>query len=345
MQPQDEKSRLEAALAGDEQAFASLLEPYRRELRAHCYRLSGSLHEAEDLMQESLLRAWRGLPSFEGRSSLRTWLYRVTTNACLDALEKRPGRFLPMGLGPATPAAEAVAPPRMEPIWIEPWPDQSVDTSAFTPEAHYTQRESVALAFLVALQLLPPKQRAVLLLRDVLGLQASECADLLETSVAAVNSALQRARETLELRAGSLREATPDADDEKTAALLARYVAAWETADVEALVSLLRDDATLAMPPLPQWLQGHRQIGAALEAMVLVPGAGGMFRLVPTRANGLPAFAAYRREEMSAPYQALSLHVLEILDGRITSIVAFLDASLFAPFGLPASLGVGAANR
>jgi RNA polymerase sigma-70 factor (ECF subfamily) len=335
----EQTSTLDAAREGDPEAFALLIEPFRRELRAHCYRLSGSLHDADDLVQESLLRAWRGLKSFESRSSLRTWLYKVATSACLDALEKQPRRGLPMDLGPAVSAEAALAPPRLEPIWVEPWPDAIGDENVLSsPEARYSLRESVSLAFLVALQLLPPKQRAVLLLREVLGWKAIECAELLGLSVAAVNSALQRARETIDLRAPALRDASPVVNDERTAALLARYVAAWDTSDVDALVSLLREDATLAMPPLPQWLQGAREIGASLAAMVLVPGSSGAFRLVPTRANGLPAFAAYRREDARGDCQALSIQVVEVVDERIASIVAFLDTALFAPFGLPTTL-------
>jgi RNA polymerase sigma-70 factor, ECF subfamily len=332
-------STLDAARAGDHEAFALLIEPFRRELRAHCYRFSGSLHDADDLVQESLLRAWRGLKSFEGRSSLRTWLHSVATSACLDALEKRRPRGLPIDLGPAVSADAVMAPPVLEPIWVEPWPDAIIDGDVLSsPEARYTLRESVTLAFLVALQLLPPRQRAVLLLRDVVGWQAQECADLLGLSVAAANSALQRARETIDRRAPALKDASPIVDDERTAALLARYVAAWETADVDALVSLLREDATFAMPPLPEWLQGAQEIGRSIAAMLLVPGSSGTLRLVAIRANGRPGFATYRRSDVTGEWEAMSLQVVEILDGRIASVVAFLDTSLFAPFELPATL-------
>jgi RNA polymerase sigma-70 factor, ECF subfamily len=329
-------STLDAARDGDHEAFASLVEPFRRELRAHCYRLSGSIHDADDLVQESLLRVWRSLKSFEGRSSLRTWLYKVATSACLDALDKRPQRALPMDVSPAVSADVPIAPPRLEPVWIGPWLAMNGDEGGLSsPEARYTLRESVTLAFLVALQLLPPKQRAVLLLRDVLGWQASECAELLGLSVTAVNSALQRARETIDRRAPALRDASPVVNDERTAMLLARYVAAWETADVDALVSLLREDATLAMPPLPQWLQGAQDIGRSLGAMVLVPGSSGDYRLVPTHANSRPAFATYRRDEAGGAHTALSIQLVEVADGRIVSIVAFLDPSLFGKFDLP----------
>jgi len=333
----NEGSILEAARRGDEHAFAQLVEPYRAELRLHCYRLGGSLHDADDLLQESLLRVWRGLSSFEGRSSFRTWIFKVTTNTCLDALEKQPPRLLPMDVSAAAAANAQRAPPRLDPAWIEPWPDSATD-GALSPEARYTMRESVALAFLVALQLLPPRQRAVLLLRDVLGWQAAECAELLGLTVAAVTSALQRARETIDRRAPTLHEASRRTADEKTADLLSRYVTAWETSDVALLVSLLRDDATLAMPPLPQWVRGAMEIGASLGGMVFTPGSSGAFRLVPTRANELPAFATYKRDENTGELQSLSIQLIETADEQIVSIVAFLDASLFAPFGLPSKL-------
>jgi RNA polymerase sigma-70 factor, ECF subfamily len=244
--------------------------------------------------------------------------------ACLDALDKRPARLLPMDLGPS----DLAAPPRLEPIWIEPWPDADDDLVA---------RESVALAFLVALQLLPPKQRAVLLLREVVGWQASECAELLGLTVPAVNSALQRARETVDRRAPAMNEVAVRVDDPDIAALLARYVAAWEKSDIDGLVALLRDDATLDMPPLPGWLRGPEAISASIGQMVFTPGSSGTLRMVPTRANGLPAFAMYRRDDAGA-YQASSIHLIRIEDGRIAAMVAFIDPSLFAPFGLPATL-------
>jgi RNA polymerase sigma-70 factor, ECF subfamily len=334
---EDEQRTLEAARQGDERAFARLIESHRRALRVHCYRFSGSLHDADDLLQESLLRAWRGLGSFEGRSSLRTWLFKVATSVCLDALRKRPARLLPMDLGPATPDGRISAPPLLEPIWLEPWPDDGNDRAP-SPASLYANREDVSLAFLVALQLLPPKQRAILLLREVLDWPAIECAELLGLSVAAVNSGLQRARETIARRAPTLGDAAPPLKDEKIAALLQRYVAAWESSDAAALVSLLREDARLVMPPLPQWVQGAREIGTSLAAMVLVAGSGGAFRLVPTRANGLPAFATYRRDDASGVYRALSIQVIEMSGDRIASIFAFLDASLFEPFGLPPTL-------
>jgi RNA polymerase sigma-70 factor, ECF subfamily len=303
----------------DEAAFAELIAPFRRELRAHCYRMSGSVLDADDLLQESLIKAWKGMPSFEGRSSLRTWLYTVATHACLDALEKKSARTLPRELGP--PSDGQVGPPRMDLPWLEPAPAELMEPEP-SPEARYSRRESVALAFLVALQRLPPRQRAVLILRDVVGWQASECGELLGLSVAAVNSALQRARETL----ASPAPVTSLEDPEKQS-LLQRYVQAWERADVDLLVSILHEEATLAMPPMAEWLQGARTIGASIAAMVFAE--GGRFEVVATEANGQPAFALYRDGKASG------IHVLEIAGGRITAVTAFLNPALFAAFGLP----------
>ena len=315
---------LATARAGDHQAFARVIEPFRRELRAHCYRMAGSLHDADDLLQESLLRAWRGLPGFEGRASLRTWLYRVTTTTCLDQLDKRGARLLPTELGPAA-QPDAVGGPGDD-SFLEPCPPE-LYADAESPEARYAQRESVALAFLVALQRLTPKQRAALILRDVVGLEASECADLLELSVAAVNSALQRAREAVTVVPPQPPERDPERD-----VILARYVEAWERTDVGALVALLREDAILAMPPIREWLAGATAIGRAIDAMVFRPAGPGAFRLVPIEASGLPGFAVY------AGGQAMALHLLELRDGRIAAITAFVDPSLFPRFGLAGTL-------
>jgi RNA polymerase sigma-70 factor (ECF subfamily) len=334
--PTDE-AVLSAARAGDHAAFGKLVEPYRRELRAHCYRMSGSLHDAEDLVQDSLVRAWRGISGFEGRSSVRTWLYRVATNACLDALDQKKGRALPMDLAPS-PAGpgEPLGPPRLEPMWLEPCPAELYADAVPAPDARYGARESVALAFLAALQLLPARQRALLILHDVLGWPAAECAELVDLSVAAVNSALQRARETLSKQGGRARaHPTPPADD-TIRSLLARYVQAWEQADVASLVSLLHEDATLSMPPLPQWLQGAQAIGASIGAMVLTPEAVGAFRLRETAANGLHALAAYRLDPSSGEHRAYALHLLTFEGDRIAAITAFLDGTLVEMFGLPA---------
>jgi RNA polymerase sigma-70 factor, ECF subfamily len=297
--------------AMDHGEFAKLVEPYRRELRAHCYRMSGSLHDADDLLQESLLRAWRGIAGFEGRASLRTWLYKVTTHACLDKLGARGPRLLPLDLGPASEPG-AIGAPATDAAFIEPCPAEL-----------YERRETVALAFLVALQLLTPKQRAALILHEVVGLEASEAAELLGVSVAAINSALQRARDVLATRRGAVPELDPGRD-----AVLARYVDAWQSGDASALVALLRDDAVLAMPPIREWLQGAAAIGRSLDAMVFGPAAPGAFRLVPIEANGMPAFAAY------AHGHAMSLHLVDVRGGKIAAITAFLAPELFGAFGL-----------
>jgi RNA polymerase sigma-70 factor (ECF subfamily) len=312
---------LEAARRGDQDAFARVIAPFRRELRAHCYRMAGSLADADDLLQDSLIRAWRGLAGFEGRASLRTWLYKVTTHACLDALDRKAPRLLPMDLG--EPSTGPVGPPIEDAAFIEPCPPE-LYTETSSPESRYARRESVALAFLVALQLLTPKQRAALILCEVVGMEASECAELLGLSVGAVTSALQRAREVLAKRHAPLPPLDPGRD-----AVLARYVAAWERADSAALVALLRDDATLAMPPLREWLLGSAAIGASIQAMVFASAAPGVFQLVPLEANGLPGFAAY------AGGHALAIHLVDIREGKIAAITAFLSPRLFPAFGQP----------
>lgn len=312
---------LSAAQAGNQQAFDKLVAPYRRELRAHCYRMSGSTHDAEDLLQDSLVKAWKGLSGFEGRSSLRGWLYRVATSACLNALEAKKNRALPSDLrGPSEPSPAVLSSmgPTAEVPWLEPCPDEWIEREPeeASPEARYSRRQSVSLAFLTALQRLPPRQRAVLLLRDVLGWQASECAELLELSVAAVNSALQRARATLE-EGRAVRPVAPD--DEGTRSLLQKYVAAWERSDVGLLVQLLKEDAVLTMPPMPLWFSGAANIGAAIGGMVLPPGSAGTFRLEVTTFNGQPAFVMFRHGVKAA------VHVLTLDAGRIARLDAFLE--------------------
>jgi RNA polymerase sigma-70 factor (ECF subfamily) len=326
-----EAASLAAARAGDEGAFRALLAPYQRELRAYCYRMAGSLDDAEDLLQESLLRAWRGLATFEGRSSLRTWLYRVAFSACADALETRKARSLAVFDGPPARAGDPMPAP-CEEGWIEPCAASVYADATESPEARYSQRESVTLAFLAALQLLAPRQRATLLACDVLGWTAEECADLLGGSVTSVQSALQRARETLDAKASRFRAKLPDEQTKR--ALLARYVEAWERADVPALVSILHEDATLAMPPFPMWLHGPKDIGDSIGGMVLTPGAAGVFRLWALEANGASAFAAYKRSEAGG-FDAFALHVLSIDADRVSAVVAFLDARLFVKLGLP----------
>ncbi len=333
-----DEATLKAAQSGDEAAFARIVAPHRAELRGLCYRMAGSLHDADDLLQESLLRAWRGLAAFAGRSSLRTWLYRVTTNACLDVLESRAARSLPTELSPPTDPSLPMGAPVQDPIFLEPCPEELWQEASPSPEARYSARQSVALAFLVAVQLLPPRQRAVLILRDVVGWSAAECAELLDLSVAAINSALQRARETLSAHARAEAAAAPALDDAATSALLARYVQAWERADVGELVALLHHDATLAMPPFAEWLRGASAIGASIDGMLFGPAGAGVFRLVPTRANGRPALAAYQRDRTSGSFVAMGIHVLDVRGDRLAAITAFLDPRLLPAFGLPSTL-------
>jgi RNA polymerase sigma-70 factor (ECF subfamily) len=334
----DEATRVDAARAGDHDAFQRLTDPYRRELLVHCYRMLGSFEDAEDILQETLLRAWRRLDSFEGRGSVRAWLYKISTNASLDALASRRARVLPMAtLAPADPR-EPLPRPVENALWLEPLPDALVDERPTTnPEARYEVHESVTLAFLAALQNLPGRQRAVLILRDVLGWNGGEVAEILDMTVVAVNSALQRARTTMKQYWGANnRHAVALADDEHTASLLARYVEAWEAADSTTLVALLREDAALTMPPLPLWYRGRDAIRWFLDTYLFVGEAGGRFRLAATRANGCPAFAIYRSDGAGV-YRPSALHVLTIENGLIAEINDFLtfDDRLFSRFGLP----------
>ena len=309
------------------------LEGYRSELTGYCYRMLGSAFEAEDAVQETLVRAWRALDKFEGRSALRSWLYRIATNVCLDMLTSRQRRARPMDLGPASSAHETLGPGLPEAAWIEPIPDDRVVPTGGDPADVAVARESIRLAFMAALQHLPPRQRAVLILREVLRWRASEVADLLETTVASVNSALQRARATLsQVR----KSGTPtEPMDEERAALLARYVDAFERYDMDSLTSLLHEDATWNMPPYDLWLQTH----ADIRYWCLGPGIGCRgSRLISTTANGSPAFGQYKPSPTGG-LEPWSIQVLEITDGRISGITFFLDTQRFFPlFGLPPHL-------
>jgi RNA polymerase sigma-70 factor (ECF subfamily) len=311
------------------------LEQYRVELTGYCYRMLGSASEAEDAVQETLLRAWRGLDRFEGRAALRSWLYRIATNVCLDMLNGSRRRARPMDLGPAGPAdASLLGDALPETTWIEPIPDGRVVPHDGDPAEVAVARESVRLAFVAALQHLPPRQRAVLILREVLRWKATEVAELLETTVASVNSALQRARAALAAGDVTATDESRVMDDDKRA-LLARYVDAFERYDMESLTSLLREDATWSMPPYELWLQGHLDI----RRWCLGPGIGCRgSRLVPTVANGSPAFGQYRPRP-GGGYEPWSLQVVELSAGGISGICFFLDTASFFPlFGLPARL-------
>jgi RNA polymerase sigma-70 factor, ECF subfamily len=335
-----------AARAGDEAAFGRLVERHRRELLVHCYRMLGSYEEAEDLVQETFLRAWRHLHRFEGRSTLRAWLYRIATNACLDALDGRGRRVLPQQLGPPVDPRRIGGgwlPVRTDIPWLQPFPDrvwEPVAARADEPDAVVVERETIELAFLAAIQHLPPRQRAVLILRDVLGWPARQTADLLEGSVAAVNSALQRARATLrrELPERRLEWSSEPGATEREREVLRRYMDAMERADLDAVAELLADEVRTTMPPWPLWFQGRDQVLAALSASWDEDSSAyqGRFLMSPVRANGQPAVAAHVRRPGESAYHAFSLGVMRITGDRIVEITAFHDVRLFAAFGLPA---------
>ncbi|HLF73929.1 MAG TPA: sigma-70 family RNA polymerase sigma factor [Anaerolineales bacterium] len=345
--PSQEDHRLIAAKSGDKEQFSELAEPYRRELQIHCYRILGSLQEADDLVQETFLRAWRRLDTYQGRASFRAWLYKIATNACLDVLDQRHRRrVLPMDLHPASDPNAAVEPPASEIIWLEPFPDEWLaDQTALNPEARYSLSESVSLAFLTALQALPPRQRAALILTDVLDWSAREVADLLETTVSSVNSALHRARVTLAKHyQGQEQDHSPGmGTDEQTQKLLDQYVEAWQTADIAGLVALLKKDAILAMPPSPSWYHGRDAIGAFAAGTLFADGgmfpgkAKGRWKLLPLRANGQPAFALYQRAA-EGDYRFAGIHVLTVQARQLTQITCFMDETLSAYFGLPPRL-------
>jgi RNA polymerase sigma-70 factor (ECF subfamily) len=333
--------------------IGALIEPYRRELHLHCYRLLGSLHDAEDVVQETMLRAWRHFDTFtfKGPGSLRTWLYTIATNTSLDALKKRSPRTLPTAAFPASDPKRPVAPRSAEALWLEPFPDTwlaSVEEQTENPEARYTRSESVSLAFLTALQLLPPRQRAILILSDVLDWRAVEIAHLLEITLSAVNSALHRARVTLEKNYHTdKREMTRvSLADAATNALLSRYLQAWETDDVDGLVALLKEDATLSMPPVPSWYQGREAIRAILLAVVFGSGVQHRWRMLPTCANAQPAFVLYRADDAKSCYQAYGIQVVTLAGSRlkrqIADVTAFLGPELVTSFGFPLQLPVEA---
>jgi RNA polymerase sigma-70 factor, ECF subfamily len=318
----DESAVLSAARSGDHTAFAILAERYRHQLHVHCYRMLGSFDQAEDLVQETMLRAWRGLGGFEGRSLFRTWLYRIATNLCLNTLERAAPRVLPQDVVPAvtesTPRAEARAsPPQGADVpWLEPYPDELLDLAAAGADARLIARENVAVAFVAALQHLPPKQRAILLLADVVGWSAAEIAELLDVTVASVTSALQRAHATMPARTMGM-EVTAE-----ERAVLQRFMDAWESGDASVLTALLRDDARWAMPPAPLWFDGR----VAIENLLtLFPPHwnGRAFRMVATAANRQPAAAAYLRPAGDSEFRLSGVHVLAIEAGKITAITTF----------------------
>ena len=355
---------LERARGGDERAFEQLVEPHRRELHAHCYRMLGSLYDAEDALQEALLRAWRSIARFEGRSALRSWLYTIATNTCLDQIARRPKRVLPIDYGPATDPHVGPGEPVVESVWIEPYPDEvlGVEDGPASPEARYEQREGVELALVAALQHLPASQRAALILREVLGFSAKEVAGMLQTSTASVNSALQRARASVHERVPErTQQATlRELGEPRVRELVERYVDAWERCDVEAFAAMLAQEATFAMPPLASWFSGRDAIVRWAQGWPL--SGAWQWRALRTVANGQPALGFYAWSEADDAYRPFALNVLSFEGEQIDQVTAFIARSpaarepeaferypdepvdprrlhsLFERFGLPAEL-------
>jgi RNA polymerase sigma-70 factor (ECF subfamily) len=334
-----EQELLGAARDGSEEAFRRVVEEHRADLHAHCYRMLGSLHDAEDALQDTLLRAWRGLPKFGGRSSLRTWLYRIASNACLDAIERRGKRVLPIDYGPASTPTPGEGEPLVESVWVEPYPDEALGLADgyAAPGASYEQREAVELAFVASLQHLPPTQRAVLILRDVLGFSSREVAESLETTVVSVNSALQRARKAAaeRLPERSQQATLRSLGDERMREVVEAYLDAWARADVDQLRALLAEDAVFSMPPWPLWWRGRETLALFAES---VQGACPESRKVATRANGQPAVASYSLDSETGRYKAAAIDVYTFEGPLIKEITAFVTPEIFPAFGLPAEL-------
>jgi len=336
----EERELLDAARGGDEDAFRRLVEPHHTELYAHCYRMLGALHDAEDALQDTLLRAWRGLPGFDDRRPPRPWFYRIATNACLDAIARRPSRMLPVDYGPpVSPGNGDVGEPHAELPWIEPYPDGqlSVQDGYASPEARYEHREALELAFIAALQHLSGRQRAVLILREVLGFSAKEVAQALDSTPASVNSALQRARR-------AIRDRLPEHSQQATLRLLGdkrvrdlvdRFVDAFESGDVDTIVAMLAEHAKFAMPPYASWYRGSDAIA---DCWLVPRGPACRLRYVPTRANGQLAFGAYRLDPEKGNYLPVALDVITLAGLRITDITAFRTPVIFPLFGLPGKL-------
>jgi|HubBroStandDraft_1064217.scaffolds.fasta_scaffold04346_2 RNA polymerase sigma-70 factor (ECF subfamily) len=345
----EEQALLKLATDGDERAFGELVDAYRSELRACCYRMLGSVQDAEDALQEALLRAWRGLPGFEGRSSVRSWLYSIATNTALDITRRRSRRELPVHFGPAAQLGADLDTPLTESAWLEPYPDRWLTGDpGHSPEVRYEQRESVELAFIIALQRLPPLQRAVLILRDVVGFSAAETASQLSTSVPAANSALQRARATI-ASAGPARTQAATLrvlGDQRIKTLAARYADAMERGDADTLVSMLTADVTWSMPPIPTWFSGHRAVRAFLTRYPLTE----RWKHQPTAANGQLAIGCYLFDADLGRYLPAVIDVLTLEGDRIAAVTGFLvglnerggapiSTEIFARFGLPAEPG------
>lgn len=340
--PENVVKNLIAARSGDRDAFSSLTEPHRLELLTHCYRMLGSIEDAEDQVQETFLRAWRRLETYEGRASFRAWLYKIATNSCLDVLKDHPKRILPPEFTVPIDLSVPLPPPRNEPVWIEPFPDDWLAPTSSNPEVRYDAYESISLAFLTALQVLPPRQRTALILRDVLDWSMTEIADTLETTQSSVTSLLHRARATMKQRNIAWRQDVHrmGLPDDQTKDLLDRYMHAWESADIEGIVALLTDDATFPMPPFPVWIQGKSLIQAFINSTILSGEAQNRWKLIPIRANGQPGCAFYQIDEHTRTYHPFALQVLTIENDLISAATTFGFPMLFRFFKLPPLLTI-----
>jgi RNA polymerase sigma-70 factor, ECF subfamily len=342
--PIDQQDLLMAARGGDEQAFRRLVEPHRASLHAHCYRMLGSLHDAEDVLQEALLRCWRWLGSFDGRSAFPTWLHRIATNACLDAISRRPRRVLPVDYGPPGEGADDQDHKPAGVAWLEPYPDEMLEMEEgyASPEARYEVREAIELAFVAALQYLPPRQRAVLILREVLGFTASEVAETLGSTATSVNSALQRARSTVERRIPerSQQVTVRALGDAQVRAIVERFSEAFERGDTDAILAVLTEDATFSMPPSSSWCRGRAAIA---ESWLIPERAPTGLRYVQTRANGQPALATYLLTPDGDEYLPLALDVLTLRGKLISDVTSFRTPGIFPGFGLSRRLAMGTA--
>jgi RNA polymerase sigma-70 factor, ECF subfamily len=341
-----ERALLDAACAGDEDAFVRLVDPHRPALHAHCYRMLGSVHDAEDALQDALLRAWRGLCKFHGRGAFRNWLYRIATNACLDTLDRRPKRVVPIDYSPPADPNGTPGTPLAESLWIEPYPDEIIDPSdgRATPDARYEQREALELAFIAALQHLPPIQRAALILREVLGFSAKEVSQSLGTTVASVNSALQRARKTVDERLPrtSQQATLRSLGDERVREIVTSFVDAFEHGDIDAIVGLLAEDATFAMPPYGEWYLGREAVSDSWLMPAEHPTG---LRYLPARANGQLALGVYSLDRDASRYLPIALDVLTLRGDRIADVTAFRTPAILPRFGLPLELGADTPSK
>lgn len=340
---QDAEHRIQAVPVADlrewdQRTFGEQVEPFRRELQAHCYRMIGSTLEAEDMVQETFLRAWRRRDTFEGRASLRAWLYKIATNACLDMLDKQARRGIPKTMHAVSSPHEPIPSDVNEPIWLEPYPDNLLAVTDQSPEQRLLRRESITLAFIVALHRLPPRQRAILILRDVLEWDTREVAALLEATESSIKSALYRARVTLAQQESPLEQHPAHNLDDAARKRLDDYVTAWQTADIPLLVQLLKDDATFSMPPIPSWYRGREAIAVLVDKTIFRGEANGRWRLLPTHANRQLAFGLYRIAEGGLGYHAYGIQVLTCADGWIADIITFRNPALMPFFDLPTAL-------